>query len=209
MSDQQFRNFRQSTVMRNYVGTVDTLRGRLIEAGVGQVSVFSNNTTSIVGTVPAQNVAVVVDDVNGVDDQTIASIILETNAVGCPTFAYAGTGATAVTVVDAQGFDQVVNFTKATAIEIEIKVTVLFLDEENAGALELMQDALLNYVNELPSGSDVIYTHLYQYITPYGQAQVNVLKMQRLGEVDGNVNIVVGIEEFANLKLENLHITVI
>ena len=209
MSDQQFRNFRQSTVMRNYVGTVDTMRGRLIEAGVGQVSVFANNTMGTINTVPAQTVSVVVDDINGVDDETIATIIFETNAVGCPTYSYAGAGATAVTIQDSQGFDQVVNFTKSSAVPIEIDITVLFLDEESAGALESIQTALMDYVNSLQSGADVIYTHLYQYITPYGQAQVNVLNLQKLGDVAGSVNIGIGTEEFASLVLDNLNITVI
>mgnify|MGYP003676345424 FL=1 len=150
-----------------------------------------------------------VDDINGVDDETIATIIFETNSVGCPTFAYAGGGATAVTIQDQQGFDQVVNFTKATAVVMEINITVQFLDEENAGAIESIQTALMNYVNELPAGSDVIYTHLYQYITPYGQAQVNTLQLQKLGEVEGTVNVPIGTEEFASLTLDNLNITVV
>ena len=209
MTDQQFRNFRQSTVMRNYVGTVDTMRGRLIEAGVGQVSVYANNTLGTINTVPAQNVAVVVDDINGVDDESIATIIFETNAVGCPTYSYAGTGATSVTIQDQQGFDQVINFTKSSAVVMEINITVQFLDEESAGALESIQAALMEYVNELQSGADVIYTHLYQYITPYGQAQVNVLELQKLGEVAGSGNVPIGTEEFASLTLDNLNITVI
>ena len=208
MTDQQFRNFRQSTVMRNYVGTADTMRGRLLEAGVGQVSVYANNTLDEVNSVPSQNIAVVVDDVGVVTDETIASIIFETNAVGCPTFGYAEGGVT-VAVEDQQGFMHDVTFTRSTAVEIEIDLTIKFLDDENAGALEDIRANLLDYVNGLPSGSNVIYTHLYQYITPYGSAQVNILDLQILGEVAGSSNIVIGTEQFASLLTENLNITVV
>jgi len=102
-----------------------------------------------------------------------------------------------------------VTFTRSTAVEIEIDLTAKFLDEENAGALEAIRANLLDYVNGLPSGSDVIYTHLYQYITPYGSAQVNVLNLQIKDEVLGSSNIVIGTEQFASLLTENLNITVV
>jgi Ni,Fe-hydrogenase I large subunit len=193
--------------MRNYVGTVDVMRARILEAGVGQASVYSNNTGNVVNTVPSQHIAVVVDDIDSVDDETIAEIIFETNGVGCPTHSYPVTGATAVVLTDDQGFLHTVNFTKATAVEVEIKMDIQFLDEENAGALEAIQAAVMDYVNGLPAGANVIYSHLYQYITPYGDAQVDVLFLQKDGDVDGVSNIVISTSEFARLTADNLLIT--
>jgi len=207
MSDQQYRNYRQATVMRNYVGTADVMRARLLEAGIGQASVYSNNTGNVVNTVPSQHIAVVVDDIDTVDDETIAEIIFETNGVGCPTHSYPVTGATTVVLTDAQGFPQTVNFTKATAVEIEIKMDIKFLNDENAGALEAIREAVMDYVNGLPAGGNVIYSHLYQYITPYGDAQVDLLFLQKDGDIDGVTNINIGTSEFARITDDNLLIT--
>ena len=196
MTDQQYRNFRKDTVMRNYVGTVDTMRGRLLEAGVGQASIFNNNSGSEALSVPAGHISVTVDDVGVVTDETIASIIFETSAVGTPTF-----GATNVLHQDSQGFDHTISFTKAAAVQIIIVMNVTFLNEESAGAEEAITQAIVTYINGLPAGSDVIYSHLYQYITPYGDAQVNSLYLSKTTQQNNTSNVGIAADQFASMAL--------
>lgn len=196
MTDQQYRNFRQDTVMRNYVGTVDTMRGRLLEAGVGQASVYNNDSDSTSLSVPAGHISVTVDDVGVVTDETIATVIFETNAVGVPTF-----GTTDVVIQDNQGFDHTVSFTKAAAVDIFVKMEIQFLNEESAGAEEAITQAITTYINGLPAGSDVIISHLYQYITPYGDAQVNALYLSKVSQQDLTSNVPISPSEFASMAL--------
>ena len=194
MQDQEYRNLRTSTIMRNYTSTVETMRGRLIELGVGQATVFNNDSNSVVDTVPANTVAVTIGDQGTVSDESVATVIFETNAVGCPTF-----GTTTVSIEDQQGFSHDINYTKATAVPMSIVVDVKFPTIDTAGAEESIKSALLGYINGLPAGSDVIWSRLFQYITPFAEAEVVSLTVGKLSGAQGTVNVVLTDIEYASL----------
>ena len=191
---QEYRNLRTATVMRNGTSVADTMQARLLETGILQATVFNNDDTITVDGVPANTIRVTVGEVGDVTDDTIASVIFETNAAGCPTF-----GTTTVAITDTQGFPHDINFVKATGITIKIVLDVTYLDEESAGAEEQIKTALLGYINNLLSGEDVIYSHLYQYITPYGKAQVNTLTIHRDGDSPGVINLPISDIEYATM----------
>jgi len=184
MTDQEYRNRRVNTVLRNHVGVVDTMKARLHELEIPQVSILNNDTAVAIGSVPANTIHVTVGEASSVTDASIAAVIFETKPAACPTY-----GSTTVVVEDLQGYSHDVNFTRASAITIEIVVDVTFLDAEVAGAEENILNALSAYINNLEAGADVIYTHLYQYITPYASAQVNTLTVAKQGDVQGVINV--------------------
>jgi len=193
-SEQKYRNLRQTTVMRNYTSVVDTMQARLLELGVDQASVFNNDATITVDGVPANTIAVTVGEVGTVTDESIATVIFETNAVGCPTF-----GSTTTSITDVQGFSHDINFTKASAVTIEIEMDITFLDTESAGAIEQIKTALVGHIESLLAGEDVIWSRLFTYITPYGKAQVNTLTIARAGDAQGTANLVMTDTEYASM----------
>jgi len=193
-SEQKYRNLRQTTVMRNYTSVVDTMQARLLELGVDQASVFNNDATITVDGVPANTIAVTVGEVGTVTDESIATVIFETNAVGCPTF-----GSTTTSITDVQGFSHDINFTKASAVTIEIEMDITFLDTESAGAIEQIKAALVGHIESLLAGEDVIWSRLFTYITPYGKAQVNTLTIARAGDAQGTANLVMTDTEYASM----------
>jgi len=193
-SEQKYRNLRQTTVMRNYTSVVDTMQARLLELGVDQASVFNNDATITVDGVPANTIAVTVGEVGTVTDESIATVIFETNAVGCPTF-----GSTTTSITDVQGFSHDIKFTKASAVTIEIEMDITFLDTESAGAIEQIKAALVGHIESLLAGEDVIWSRLFTYITPYGKAQVNTLTIARAGDAQGTANLVMTDTEYASM----------
>ena len=193
-SEQKYRNLRQTTVMRNYTSVVDTMQARLLELGVDQASVFNNDATITVDGVPANTIAVTVGEVGTVTDESIATVIFETNAVGCPTF-----GSTTTAITDVQGYSHDINFTKASAVTIEIEMDITFLDTESAGAIEQIKAALVGHIESLLAGEDVIWSRLFTYITPYGKAQVNTLTIARAGDAQGTANLVMTDTEYASM----------
>jgi len=202
-SEQKYRNLRQQTVLRNYTSTVDTMQARLLELGVEQASVFNNDAIiTAPNGVPANTIAVTVGEVGTVTDESIATVIFETNAVGCPTF-----GTTTVAITDQQGFDHDINFTKAVEVSIEMVIDLTFLDEESAGAIEQIKAALVGHIESLLAGDDVIWSRLFEYITPYGKAQVNTLTIAKAGDAQGVINIPLTETEYSSMTAVDVTIT--
>lgn len=200
MTDQEYRNRRTATIMRNYTSTVDTMQARLLELGVEQATVYNNSDVTTQNGVPANTVAVTIGDQAGVTDESIASVIFETNAVGCPTH-----GTTLVPIVDQQGYSHDVRFTKAVAVPIELVVDVTYLSDDSAGAAEAIQEGLLSYVNGLLAGEDVVWSRLFQYITPYAKAKVNTLTVGTVAAASpGTIDVPISDTEFATLAIGNI-----
>ena len=191
-TEQAFRNVRNRTVLRNYTSNVDTTQARLYELGLEQVAVLHNSETAAVGGIAANSIAVTISPVGTVTDEDIARVILNTKPPGTSTV-----GTTAVVLDDTQGNTHTINFTKATAVNIYMNVTVTYLDEDYAGAEEGIIGDLVAYILNHQVGEDVVHSRLYSVITPWGKAQVDLLE---IGKVDGTetaANVVIADDEFA------------
>lgn len=203
-TEQAFRNVRNRTVLRNYTGTLDVIQGRLFELGLDQVSAIHNDQPLAVGGIPANTIAITIHAVAGISDEDVARVIFNTKPAGVATF-----GAVNVIFDDSQGNAQSINFTKATAVNIYMNVTVTFLDEDVAGAQEGIIADLVTHVTNLQVGEDVIHSRLYSVITPWGKAQVDVLE---IGKVDGTetaANVVIADDEFAYCEAGFIDLTVV
>jgi len=193
-TEQAFRNVRNRTVLRNYVGTVDVVQGRLFELGLSQVSVVHNNddTVALPDGTPPNQIHVTIHADPFITDEEVASTILATKPSGISTY-----GSVSVVVDDSQGNFHTIYFDKATPVNIYMNVDVTFLDEDFAGAQENIINDLVSHITNLQVGEDVIHSRLYSVITPWGKAQVNVLE---IGKVDGTetaANVVIAEDEFA------------
>tara|TARA_R110000764_G_C11014636_1_gene383614 strand:+ start:32 stop:1171 length:1140 start_codon:yes stop_codon:yes gene_type:complete len=204
-TQQQYRNSRQRTVMRNSTSVADAMKANLLELGIEQATVFNNDSNSAVGSVPANTIEVTVGEISPtITNEMIAQVILSTNSMGCPTY-----GTTAVVLTDTQGVEHTVSFTKAVQFDVEIDLNVTFLSTEFAGAEEGIKASLVAYINGLASGEDIIWSRLFAYITPYGEAQINSLD---IGEQSGTLassNIVIADDKYSNLADTDITITVV
>ena len=204
-SESQYRNVRQRTVMRNYTSVVDTMEGRLIELGLGQAAILNNTSSTVTlpdGT-PPNTVHVTVGELGGVAPQDVAQVILDTNAIGCPTF-----GNQTETVVDNQGVSHEISFSTASQVSIQVDLDVTFLSDLDAGADDNIKTALFDHINSLISGEDVVWSRLFSYVTPYAKAQVNSITVGRVGGSQGTTNVVIDADEFANITLDDINLTV-
>lgn len=200
-----FRNVRNRTVMRNFVSVTDTMQARLVELGIEQATVQNNDhpTNPLPDGTPAQTIHVTVGEVGDVTDEQIAQVILNTKGLACPTY-----GSTTIPVDDQQGFSHDVNFTKATQLDVYIKVEVTFLDEDFAGAVESIKADLVAHVNALLAGEDIIHSRLYGIITPYGKAQVDLLEVGYTAGTTVAANLAIAEDEFASTETAFIDVTV-
>lgn len=204
-TDQQYRNTRQQTVMRNFTGVADTIQARLVELGLGQTSVYNNDHPSVTapdGT-PPQTIHVTVGELGTVTAEEVALTILNAKPLGCPTF-----GNTATVVTDDQGFSHTINYSVATAVDVEVNLDVTYLDDNTAGADENIKNALFEHINSLPSGEDVVWSRLFGYVTPYAKAKINTLTVAYKAGSHGIADLVIDEDEFAAILLADISLSV-
>lgn len=203
----QYRNLRNKTVLRNYVGVEEVIRARLLETlDIEQVNVLSNDdpTDPLPDGTPPNSIHVTIGEIgSSITDEQIAQVILETKGLVCPTY-----GSTTVTVNDSQGYPQEVSFSKAVGVPIFLDIEILFLDEDYAGAEESIRADLITEINSLATDEDVIWSRLFGVITPYSKAQVDKLELSRDGSSFLPANISIGADEFANTQTGYINITV-
>lgn len=206
LSESQFKTLRQATVMRNSTSVVDVMQGRLLEAGVSQPLVLNNPATSgnLPDGTPPQTIHITIGDTGIVTDEEIGKVIIGSISMGCPTWVSGESGATSVVVEDNQGVSQTVNFTKAAEVKVKLNVAVTYLSDNIAGAEENIKASLLEYVNGLQSGEDVVWSRMFQFITPYAKAQVDTLEVAKLADSFGIVNIPIAGGEFATLDIADI-----
>lgn len=203
---QQYRTFRTATVMRNSTSVVDRMQAGLLELGVSQPLVLNNTSTgaNLPDGTPPGNIHVTVGNAGAVTDAAIAGSILKDLSLGCPTWLSAEPGATTVSVDDSQGVSHSINFTKADGVRIILNVVVTYLSENIAGAEENIKNALVDYVNGLQSGEDVVWSRMFGVITPYAKAQVDTLELAIFGDTLGVINVPIDGAEFAELDLADI-----
>lgn len=204
-TEQQYKTTRQRTVMRNYTSVVENMQAQLVELGLGQAVVINNTTSSALGDgTPANSIHVTVGEVGATSDEDIAAIILATNALGCGTY-----GSTSVVIEDSQGVSQTISFSKATAVEAEIAITVTYHAPNTAGADENIIQSLREHINGLLSGDDVIWSRLFAYVTPYAEAEITSLTLGLKGGSLSAANLAISDSQFASITDADITLTVV
>lgn len=202
-TEQEYRNDRNKTVMRNYTSTEETMQAKLVELGLPQAKVFNNDTDSAVGVVPARSIHVTVGELGNVSPTDVAKVILDTKPLGCPTY-----GSTTIATTDVMGFSHDVSFSQANEVDVAIELDVTFLDPNDAGADLQIKNALIEHINSLLTGEDVIWSRLFSFITPYAKAQINSLVIGVSGGALSASNLAIADDEYAGITADNITITI-
>lgn len=205
-TEQQYRNLRNRTVMRNYTSITDVMVARLSELGVSQVAVLNNDdpTNPLPDGTPTNTIHVTVGETNGVSDADIAKVVEATKGFGCPTH-----GTTLVVVKDNQGVDHNVRFSKAVEVPVFVDVNVTYLTDDNAGATEGIKADIVAHINALLAGEDVIWSRLFGLVTPYGKAQINSLTIgKNAGSLTAS-NIAIDPQEYASCTIGSVNVVVV
>ncbi len=202
-----FRNLRNRTVLRNSTTSLDAIKGKLFEAGVPQVLISDNdaNNGPLADGTPERHIHVLIGETQ-LSDNDVVQLIYDNKGLGTQTF-----GAVTLPVLDTLGNTHQVSFTKATAVPITIDVNLTFLSTDIAGADLAIKQDLAAHINQLLVGEDVIWSRLFQFVTAYGEAQVNTIVLSR--EVATvltpfPINVPITDVEFTTCDVANINIIV-
>lgn len=143
--------------------------------------------------------------VDGGDDTEIAETIFNTKSAGCQT-----TGEESEVVVDDQGGNNTVLFSRPTEVDIDIEVDVLTdPDEFPSDGDQQIKDALVEYGAEnLNIGVDVIRSRLYTPVNSIGGHSVTSLTISKSGEALAENDIIMAVNEIAKIIDGNITVNV-
>ncbi len=131
--------------------TVDAIRSRLLGIStVTSAQVVENATSNTVDGQPAHSIQCVVYP-DQEDTAGLAQVIWDNKPAGIPTYG----NQTAVVVTDSQGNDNDVYFSYASPVYVEVKVDISVDASFPSGGSDTIQNAVMNYVNNLTPGEDL------------------------------------------------------
>jgi uncharacterized phage protein gp47/JayE len=156
-TDTALRLRRRASVSRPGAGTVDAISANLRQVeGVTHAFVVENRgfTVDGDGRPPKSFEAIVI----GGDEQDIGDTIWERKPAGIETY-----GDTEVNVLDSQGNDRVVYFSRPDDVWVHLRLTYELYDEEvfPSNGEQSIVDAAVEYGNSLGIGEDLILQRLY------------------------------------------------
>ena len=134
--------------------TLDAIRSSVLQVvGVTTVFVLENDTNIIDGSGrPPKSFEVVV---NGGSDIDVAKAILDAKGAGIATF-----GSVSVTVQDISGTNRIINFNRPIQIAIHCNCNIIRSVNYPPLGDTIARDLIVNFINELQVGEDVIITQL-------------------------------------------------
>lgn len=147
------------------------------------------------------------------DDNAVAEMIFNKAPIGIKTCSTKESGSTdrvEVKILDDGGYSHTILFSRTATIDVHIKISyrknVMF--EEN-GETQIKQN-LIEYINSLGVGTDIIFSSLYGYIYNVpGVEEVSSLTISTNGTTYATSNIVIDAWEIANLSADNIDLVVV
>lgn len=189
-------------------GTVPTIEAALLTnvANVTLARVIENTNTSPVDADgrPIHSFEVLVD--GGFIEQDLLDEIWRVKPAGIETY-----GSTSGVVTDSSGEERVVSYSTPTQVDIDVEVDYYRYDEETFpdDGVAVMQQAIVDAVNELTIGKDVIADRLrvpiYASVAGVGRTVIRVQDQANPGFTDDKISIAPS--EFANTTLGDVTIT--
>jgi uncharacterized phage protein gp47/JayE len=190
-------------------GNVEAIRSRLLNDvdGVSTVLVIENRTDSVVAGQPAHSIHCIVQ---GGADQDIADKIWEVKPAGIETY-----GSETETVVDSQGSNQTIYFSRPTPQYAHVRVTVTPNPEETvpSGAEDAIKNAILEYGNTFAIGQDMLWQG---FIGPIFAATTGIKSVQMELDVTPNpgdspsyvvdTDVAIGNDELAAFDLTRIFV---
>ena len=164
---------------------------------VQQVYIDDNNTdvTNANGT-PGHSFLVLVDGGTSVE---IARAIWDNRGAGV-----ASVGNTSVMITDKFGYQREIKFSRPTPVNIYIQLELTTDQNFPEDGYDQIREAIINYVDDLSIGQDVLYSRLYTPINSIPGHQVDSMLIGTTNPPTGTSNIVTAFDQVGQVLPENI-----
>jgi len=197
-TDQELRIRFRNTKFERAGNIVEAVYSALFSLDdVEQVFIDDNNTDVVNenGT-PGHSFLVLVDGGTSVE---IARAIWDNRGAGV-----ASVGNTTVMITDKYGYQREIKFSRPTPVNIYIKLDITIDQNFPENGYDLIKQAIIDYVNSLSIGQDIIYSRLYTPINSVPGHQVNSMLIGKTSPPTGVNNIVTMFDEVGQVLPENI-----
>lgn len=199
-----FRNRRNTSVLRNAGSRINFIENSIHDLGISQVKIINNDTQVALGDgTPIGGIHVILGEYSGVADADIVKAIYLSKGLGVPTH-----GNNTLTYTDSFANDHPVSFSSSLGVLIYVNLDVSFLDTDVAGAEEAIRESLIDNINSLVVGDDVIWSRLFGSVTQHSRAVINSLQTSTDGVTYGTSTINITDLQFAVTNIAQINIVV-
>lgn len=195
-SDAQLRARRDLSIEAQGVHSVDTILSAVAELGVTHLNVIENDTGAVVDGIPANSFETIV---SGGEPRQIALAISKVRPLGIKAF-----GQEIYQVPDSLGQTRSIGITRPKAKEIFIKVVGDKVQGATNDLPVLISNALIEHVNNLGVGTDVVWSKLFAPISGIPGLSVTSIFVGFAANPTGTVTLPISPRDFANTKAANI-----
>lgn len=136
-------------------------------------------------------------------DQEIAEAIFSKKPIGIKSY-----GDVSKTVTDVSGNTQTIKFSRITDKTVYVKITIKTDSHFELDGVTQIKNALVDYVDTLGAGNDLIFTSMYRYIYGVvGVTEVTSLTLSTDGVNYSAANITIDSDKIASLLAGNIEVT--
>jgi uncharacterized phage protein gp47/JayE len=200
-SDVLFRNRYQDSTASGAGSTVDAIRANVLKVtDVQDAIVTENDTESTVNSIPAKSFLTLV---KGGDNTAVAMAIFQKKPAGIKSY-----GTTTTNITDTQGISHAISFSRPTNVNVWIEVNTTVDSNYPVDGNDLIKAAILNYINSIKLGEDVL---IYKLITLISNLGLNgILDLSIELSTDGSSyaasNVTIDSDEVAVTELAKITI---
>jgi uncharacterized phage protein gp47/JayE len=198
-TDAELRTYRESNTISRGVHTVDAIYQAVANLNLTHIFVDNNPTDGVVGGVPARTIHVVVEGGNRAE---IAQAIFNNLPAGVPTY-----GSITETVLDSQGHPHDISLDRPTEVIIEVSATIVVESIAPSNTADLVQAAIVDYVNSLNVGDDLVWSSLFAPILAVPYVAVTSLTTALDGGTHDTVTLLIDSKSRAVTDVSNVVIT--
>jgi uncharacterized phage protein gp47/JayE len=203
-TDASFRIRRAESTEKNAQNMVEATRARLLLLdNVEDVQVYENDTNQYdENGLEPHSIHVVI---KGGENLKIAETIFNSKSGGVTLL-----GSTEITIIPAQGGQQIIKFSRPTEVPIYIDLTIKRLYGYTETSTELIKQHIIDYAKDnFRIGDNVIYTRLYTPINQEPRHEIVSLKIGKMPSPSGQSDVIIAFKELATFNIENINITVV
>ena len=182
-TDAELRAYRNANTISRGVNTSDAIYQAVANLNLEHIYIDDNNTDAIRDGVPAGTVHVVAE---GGNRQEIAQAIFRNMPAAIPTH-----GTITESVLDIAGHPHDINFDRPTETSIEVVAVVEVADDAVHNVLELAETAVVNHIQALNIGGEVVWSRLFTPLLSITGITVRSVTVAIQGNAQGSADIAI------------------
>lgn len=197
-TDEELRERFRNTKFERATNTIESLYSAIFALdGVEDFVIYENDTNITDGNgVPGHSFLPIVEGGLGSE---IAQAIWDNKPVGI-----LSVGNSTVTVIDSAGFPHDVSFSRPSSVNVYIEIQLTTNSDFPADGEDQIRAALIQYIESLTIGEDVIYSRLYTPINTIPGHQVDQLFIGTTPSPVSTSNINIDFDEISRLITTNI-----